>query len=195
MQQIFYNNKKKYNSEKYENELEDEQEIKETKELKENEENKKSYLLRFYEEAKNGVKKNYKTIIFITIVSMVILYMNYNTECSSSSSNSTISKKLKKMLGGDNEGDLNNNDSSSKKKDKKDDNTNSEDKKKKKGFLGKMVSPLDGANSVMWWIAKNIALLYMFLIFLVAIPTVPAILYITLFYFIMSGMLSKLGTI
>jgi len=45
------------------------------------------------------------------------------------------------------------------------------------------------------WVIKNITLLYIFLIFLVAIPTVPAILYITLFYFIMTGVLSKLSNV
>ena len=79
--------------------------------------------------------------------------------------------------GGENEGNMN------------------EEKKKKKGVLGRMASPLDGANSVMWWVIKNITLLYIFLIFLVAIPTVPAILYITLFYFIMTGVLSKLSNV
>ena len=163
MQQIF--NNKIDNSEK-----EDEKET------------KKSYWLKLYDEIKIGVKKNYKTLILITVVSIFILYMNYPNKNNSSD----YTSKFKKMFGGDNEDGLN---------EKKGVNNDGEEKKKKKGIIGKLASPLDGANTVMWWIAKNIALLYFFLIFLVAIPTVPAILYIALFYFIMSGMLSKLGTI
>ena len=140
MQQII-DNLEKDDEEKLNNELK----------YSEKKENKPSYLRRFYEDIKSGIKKNYKTIILITVVSIIILYMNYPKN-----SNEGISlKNIKKMFGGDNEAGGEN------------EGNMNEEKKKKKGVLGRMASPLDGANSVMWWVIKNITLLYIFLIFLI----------------------------
>ncbi len=130
----------------------------------------KYYLKKLYEEIKLGISKNCKTIILITVVSLIILYINRPNN-----------KLIKTNLIG---GDPNN-----------DGMNNGGQEKKKKGLLSRVSSPLDGATSIMLWVTKNILLLYMFLIFLVAIPTVPAILYITVFYFIMTGVLSKISTI
>ncbi len=65
---------------------------------------------------------------------------------------------------------------------------------KKKSFISKY-SPLSGGINIMYWIAKNIILLYLFLIFLTLIPSVPIVLYITVFYFIMSGLLGRITDI
>ena len=65
---------------------------------------------------------------------------------------------------------------------------------KKKSFIGRF-APISGGISIMTWVAKNILLLYLVLIFIAAIPSVPILLYITVFYFIMSGMFGKLYTI
>ncbi len=145
---------------------------KETKEIKDTEQ-KDSFLVKLYKELKKGVRENYKTLILISIVSVLIIYLN-------------IPNKLYKnvMIGGDNG---NGNDGSS----KSSGDGEGGNEKKKKSFMSKY-SPLSGGINIMTWIAKNIILFYLFLIFLVLIPSVPIALYMTAFYFIMSSLLGRI---
>ena len=137
------------------------------KEINEDKRVKESFLRRLYNEFKIGFLKNYKILILITIVALIIIYLN-------------IPQKIYNnvMIGGDNENGQGN-------------KGNGGNEKKKKSFASKF-SPLSGGINIMYWIAQNIILFYLFLIFLVLIPSVPIVLYITLFYFIMSGLLGKI---
>lgn len=137
-------------------------------EINKDKKEKESFLRRLYNEFKIGVKKNYKILILITIVALIIIYLN-------------IPEKIYNnvMIGGDNgngEG--------------KGNAGNGGNEKKKKSFASKF-SPLSGGINIMYWIAQNIILFYLFLIFLVLIPSVPIVLYITVFYFIMSSLLGR----
>lgn len=67
--------------------------------------------------------------------------------------------------------------------------------KKKRGFSTGWGSPLDSGVNVMWWITKNILLFYVFLLFITVVPSLPIILYITIFYFIISGLIGKIQTL
>jgi hypothetical protein len=130
---------------------------------------KESFLRRLYNEFKIGLKKNYKILILITIVALIIIYLN-------------IPEKIYNnvMIGGDNgngEG--------------KGNGGNGGNEKKKKSSFASKFSPLSGGINIMYWIAQNIILFYLFLIFLVLIPSVPIVLYITVFYFIMSSLLGR----
>jgi hypothetical protein len=148
---------------------------KETKEIKETEQND-SFLVKLYKELKKGVRENYKTLILISIVSVLIIYLN-------------IPNKLYKnvMIGGDN-GNGNGGSGGSGGSTR---NAEGGNEKKKKSFMSKY-SPLSGGINIMTWIAKNIILFYLFLIFLVLIPSVPIALYMTAFYFIMSSLLGRI---
>jgi hypothetical protein len=138
-----------------------------TKEIDQDKRVKESFLRRLYNEFKIGFLKNYKILILITIVALIIIYLN-------------IPQKIYNnvMIGGDNENGQGN-------------KGNGGNEKKKKSFASKF-SPLSGGINIMYWIAQNIILFYLFLIFLVLIPSVPIVLYITLFYFIMTGLLGKI---
>jgi hypothetical protein len=148
-----------------------EKEMDEAKKIDNEDKVKESFFRKLYNELKVGVNKNYKTLILITIVSLIIIYLN-------------IPQKLytNVMVGGDNE-------NSSKS------SGSNENKEKKKASFADKYSPLSGGINVMYWLAKNIILLYLFLIFLTLIPSVPIILYITVFYFIMSGLLGRITDI
>jgi hypothetical protein len=140
-------------------------------EINKDKKEKESFLRRLYNEFKIGVKKNYKILILITIVALIIIYLN-------------IPEKIYNnvMIGGDNgngEGKGNGGNGG-----------NGGNEKKKKSFASKF-SPLSGGINIMYWIAQNIILFYLFLIFLVLIPSVPIVLYITVFYFIMSSLLGR----
>jgi hypothetical protein len=129
---------------------------------------KESVLRRLYNEFKIGFQKNYKILILLTIVALIIIYLN-------------IPQKIYNnvMIGGENgngEGNKGNGGN------------------KKKSGLSKF-SPLSGGINIMFWIAQNIILFYLFLIFLVLIPSVPIVLYITLFYFIMASLLGRVTDI
>jgi hypothetical protein len=129
---------------------------------------KESVLRRLYNEFKIGFQKNYKILILLTIVALIIIYLN-------------IPQKIYNnvMIGGENgngEGNKGNGGN------------------KKKSGLSKF-SPLSGGINIMFWIAQNIILFYLFLIFLVLIPSVPIVLYITLFYFIMTSLLGRVTDI
>ena len=138
-----------------------------TKEINQDKRVKEPFLRRLYNEFKIGFRKNYKILILITIVALIIIYLN-------------IPQKIYNnvMIGGDNENGQGN-------------KGNGGNEKKKKSFASKF-SPLSGGINIMYWIAQNIILFYLFLIFLVLIPSVPIVLYITLFYFIMNGLLGKI---
>jgi hypothetical protein len=145
----------------------------EIKEIKEDKKVKESFLRRLYNEFKIGFQKNYKILILITIVALIIIYLN-------------IPEKIYNnvMIGGDNENGQSKGNKSG----------NEGNEKKKKSFASKF-SPLSGGINIMYWIAQNIILFYLFLIFLVLIPSVPIVLYITLFYFIMTSLLGRVTDI
>jgi hypothetical protein len=151
-------------------ETDENKETNQTKEINEDKRVKESFLRRLYNEFKIGFLKNYKILILITIVALIIIYLN-------------IPQKIYNnvMIGGDNENGQGN-------------KGNGGNEKKKKSFASKF-SPLSGGINIMYWIAQNIILFYLFLIFLVLIPSVPIVLYITLFYFIMSGLLGKITNV
>jgi len=66
----------------------------------------------------------------------------------------------------------------------------------KKGFsMGAMGSPLTSGVNVMWWILKSILLFYCFLLFITVVPSLPIILYITVFYFIIKSLIGKIQTV
>ena len=142
-------------------------------EINQDKKEKESFLRRLYNEFKIGVKKNYKILILITIVALIIIYLN-------------IPEKIYNnvMIGGDNgngEG--------------KGNGGNGGNEKKKKSSFASKFSPLSGGINIMYWIAQNIILFYLFLIFLVLIPSVPIVLYITVFYFIMSSLLGRISDV
>jgi hypothetical protein len=158
-------------------EMGENKETNQTNEIKEEKKEKESFLRRLYNEFKIGFKKNYKILILITIVALIIIYLN-------------IPQKLYNniMIGGDNgngQGDSGG---------KGNKNGNEGGEKKKKSFMSKF-SPLSGGINIMYWVAQNIILFYLFLIFLVLIPSVPIVLYITIFYFIMSGLLGRITNV
>lgn len=64
---------------------------------------------------------------------------------------------------------------------------------KKKGSL--MGSPMTSGIGIMWWILKNILLFYGFLLFITVVPSLPIILYITVFYFIINSLIGKIQTL
>jgi hypothetical protein len=151
-------------------------------EIKKDDTNDKSIIRKLYDEFKIGVNKNYKVLILITIVTLLILYMIYPNACNIKGINRN------NIIGGgprenismlQEQGNMGN---------------GNVGEGKKKSFIGKF-SPLSGGISIMTWVAKNILLLYLVLIFIAAIPSVPILLYITVFYFIMSGMFGKLYTL
>ena len=139
-------------------------------EINQDKKEKTSFLRRLYNEFKIGVKKNYKILILITIVALIITYLN-------------IPEKIytNAMIGGDNGNGEGNSGKG---------NGGNGSNKKKASFASKF-SPLSGGINIMYWIAQNIILFYLFLIFLVLIPSVPIVLYITVFYFIMSSLLGR----
>jgi hypothetical protein len=146
-------------------------------EIKKEEKDTRSILRKLYDEFKTGLAKNYKVLILITIVTLLILYliypsknMNRNIVGGGPQENMAMGQ-MNKGNGGAGNGEG-----------------------KKKSFISKF-SPLSGGISIMSWVAQNILLLYLLLIFIVAIPSVPILLYITVFYFIMSGLFGKLYTI
>lgn len=138
------------------------------KETNKDKKDKESFLRRLYNEFKIGFQKNYKILILITIVALIIIYLN-------------IPEKIYNnvMIGGDGENGEGNKGNGG---------------NKKKSGLSKF-SPLSGGINIMFWIAQNIILFYLFLIFLVLIPSVPIVLYITLFYFIMTSLLGRVTDI
>ena len=142
-------------------------------EINQDKKEKESFLRRLYNEFKIGLKKNYKILILITIVALIIIYLN-------------IPEKIYNnvMIGGDNgNGEVKGN------------GGNGGNEKKKKSSFASKFSPLSGGINIMYWIAQNIILFYLFLIFLVLIPSVPIVLYITVFYFIMSSLLGRISDV
>ena len=152
-------------------------ETKENNEITEDNKGKESFLRKLYNEFKIGVKKNYKVLILISIVALIIIYLNIPQQISSNV-----------MVGGDT-GNSGGNGENGGNKEAKGNGSN-----KKKSFMSKY-SPLSGGINIMYWIAQNIILFYLFLIFLTLIPSVPIVLYITLFYFIMTGLLGRITDI
>ena len=57
------------------------------------------------------------------------------------------------------------------------------------------LNPISGGVNVMMWLVKNILLLYLFLLFITLVPSIPIILYITVFYFIMTGLVGKINSV
>ena len=155
-------------------------------EIKNKDDNEKSVIRKLYDEFKIGVNKNYKVLILISLVTLLILYMIYPNVCNINAKNTK--NTTKSIVGGGRNNNM------MMEHGPGGENGNMESGGKKKSFIGKF-SPLTGGISIMSWIAKNVILLYLVLIFMVAIPSVPVLLYITVFYFIMTGMFGKLYTI
>lgn len=70
------------------------------------------------------------------------------------------------------------------------DNGGSGKKKSKLSF-----SPMTSGVNMMWWATKNILLFYLFLLFITVVPSLPIIIYITIFYFIISGLIGRIQTL
>jgi hypothetical protein len=129
-------------------------------------------LKKLFNDFKTGVVKNYKVLILISFVFAILLCLK-SSSCLDKVNNFS-NKSIKQIIGGANENNGLMNNNTSKKK-------------------GKTI--FSGGLGIMYSIAKNILLFYLLLIFITAIPSVPIILYITVLYFIMTGMFSKLNDI
>jgi hypothetical protein len=67
--------------------------------------------------------------------------------------------------------------------------------KQKSSLFGGLSSPLTSGVNMMWWITKNILLFYVFLLFITVVPSLPIIIYITIFYFIINGLIGRIKTL
>jgi len=153
---------------------------KETENKTEKKENK-SFFNKLLDDFKKGFKENYKTLILISIVGFLIIYIHRpNDELCNI-----------KMKGGDMRMNLGKSAMSSAASESA--KGGMEGNKKKSSFM--KLNPLSGGINIMTWCVKNIVLFYLFLIFIVLIPSVPIVLYITVFYFIMVGLVGKLNTV
>ena len=156
------------------------EEIENKKEEKEN----KSFFEKLLDDFKKGVKENYKTLILISIVGFLIIYINIpnNELCSM------------KMKGGDNmKMNMGKSMMSSPSAGNSPKGGPEGSNKKKSSFM--KFNPLSGGINIMTWCVKNIVLFYLFLLFIVLIPSVPIILYIAVFYFIMVGLVGKINSV
>jgi hypothetical protein len=164
---------------KIENKTENKTEEKENKtEEKEN----KTFFEKLWDDFKKGVKENYKTLILISIVGFLIIYINIpNDELCSI-----------KMKGGDNT-NMGKSTTPSASAGNSPKSGPEGSNKKKSSFM--KFNPLSGGINIMTWCVKNIVLFYLFLLFIVLIPSVPIVLYITVFYFIMIGLVGKLNSV
>lgn len=157
--------------------------LKETEETKEIQENK-SFFQKLLDDLKKGIKENYKILILISIVGSLIIYINIPKELY----NNTTKKNL---CGGDMRTNMMKSSSLSSNTDSNTGKGNSEGGKKKSMSL----NPISGGVKIMTWCIKNILLLYTFLLFITIVPSVPIILYITVFYFIMSRLVGKINSV
>jgi hypothetical protein len=152
------------------------------KETKETEE-KKSFFEKLWDDLKKGIKENYKVLILISIVGSLIIYINIPKELYNTSKNMS-GGDIKSNMAKQAMGSSGNSDSGSK-------GNNGNAPKKKSMSL----NPISGGVNVMMWCVKNILLLYTFLLFITLIPSIPIILYITVFYFIMTGLVGKINSV
>lgn len=146
-----------------------ENQIEKENQIKEKE--NKSFLKKLLNDFKKGVKENYKILILISIVAFLIIYINIPNELCNI-----------KMKGGNN---MNMPSGESSK--------GGMESKKKSSFM--KFNPMSGGINIMTWCIKNILLFYLFLLFITLIPSVPIVLYITVFYFIMRGLVGKINSV
>ena len=142
----------------------------------ETERENKSFFEKLLDDFKKGVNENYKTLILISIVGFLIIYINRPTELCNVKMNGgdmrmTMAKSMMPSASG--KGGM--------------------EDKKKTSFM--KFNPMSGGINIMTWCVKNIVLFYLFLLFIVLIPSVPIVLYITVFYFIMVGLVGKLNSV
>ena len=154
-------------------------------ENKTEEKENKSFFEKLWDDFKKGVKENYKTLILISIVGFLIIYINIPTELSSI-----------KMKGGDmkmNMGKSMMPSASAGNSPEAGPKGGPEGGNKKKSSM--KLNPLSGGINIMTWCVKNIVLFYIFLLFIVLIPSVPIVLYMAVFYFIMIGLVGKINSV
>jgi hypothetical protein len=157
-------------------------------ENKTEEKENKSFFEKLLDDFKKGVKENYKTLILISIVGFLIIYINIPTELCSI-----------KMKGGDMKMNMGKSmmpspfDNGPSSGPEGGSSGGPEGGNKKKSSM--KLNPLSGGISIMTWCIKNIVLFYIFLLFIVLVPSVPIVLYITVFYFIMVGLVGKINSV
>jgi hypothetical protein len=143
---------------------------------KNNDNKKQNFFERLWNELKVQVKKYYKLIILITIVSIMIMYVSSTShikyyQLKGGAGDDDEMAAMMQMYGqGDGRGG----------------------ESEGKSLLSRSTSPMSGGIDLMWWMAKNIILVYTILLLLVLIPSVPILLYITVFYFIMKSLLGNI---
>ena len=141
---------------------------------------KESFLKKLWNDLKKGVKENYKMLILISLVAFLIIYINIPNElCNIKIKGGGMGMNMGMGMGksamssgegaGGNEG------------------------KKKSSFM--KFNPMSGGIKLMTWCIKNILLFYFFLLFITLVPSVPIVLYITVFYFIMKGLVGKINSV
>ena len=146
-------------------------------------EEKKSFsistlLRKLFEDFKKGIIQNYNILLLISVIFGILLYFRSFIYLDQISLNN---KGVAKIIGGANEQNM-----------MMSPNVNNGGKN---GAPKKGKSIFSGGLGIMYWLAKNILLFYLLLIFITAIPSVPIILYITVLYFVMTSMFSKLNNI
>ena len=165
-------------------------EKKETQEIEKTEENK-SFFEKLLDDFKKSIKENYKILILISIIGLLIIYINIPKEL--------YNNKTKNILcGGDMKTNMMKSSATSPTLAKSVGSTGtSNGGKVNEGGKKKSISlnPISGGVDVMMWLVKNILLFYLFLLFITLIPSVPIILYITVFYFIMTGLVGKINSV
>ena len=162
-----------------------EKKIENKTENKTEEKENKTFFEKLWDDFKKGVKENYKTLILISIVGFLIIYINIPNDelCSIKMKGGNNTNMGKSMMPSASAGDS----------PQAGPKGGPEGSNKKKSSM--KLNPLSGGINIMTWCVKNIVLFYLFLLFIVLIPSVPIVLYITVFYFIMVGLVGKLNSV
>lgn len=151
----------------------------------------KSKIIETKDKIKDKIKKHKKLFIFLNIVAILIIFINfpYDSLTLKQTAGNPKAQMAKMAMSGKMptsipKGFMTGTSSG----------TSSGSGKTTKLFKG-LANPLDTGTNMMWWITRNILLFYAFLIIIVLLPGVPIVGYVVLFYFIMSGLVGKIGTV